>query len=209
MRPGDCRECKSISAGAQTDCAAAGRFLFGPQNGLWPRGESSAARPSERQSHKMQPVRGRLTKEEQKTKHSVLNTEFDTMKAVRKLTVVLSLGLWSCFAFAARTPEQSYIDVCRKGPEMPEPVVVVTPRVGAEYVGASVEVTFVVDATGKPTALAVAKAPDATLAAAVVEAVSQWRFKPVRCDGVPVATKVVLPVRIEAAALAGVRYTVK
>jgi TonB family protein len=128
------------------------------------------------------------------------------MKAVRKLAVLISLGLSSGFAFAAKTPEQSYIETCRKGPGMPEPTVVVTPRVEAAYEGASVEVTFVVDATGRPTALAVASAPDATLAAAVVEAVSKWRFKPVLRNGVPVATKVALPVRIGAGPLAGARY---
>jgi len=131
------------------------------------------------------------------------------MKAVRKLAVLLSLGLCSCFALAAKTPEQSYIETCRKGPEMPEPIVVVAPRVDADYDGTSVEVTFVVDTAGKPTALAVTNAPDDTLTAAVVEAVRQWRFKPVRRDGVPVATKVVLPVRIAASPPAGTRYAVK
>jgi TonB family protein len=131
------------------------------------------------------------------------------MKAVRILAVLISLGLCSCFAISAKTPEQSYIETCRKGPERPEPVVVVTPLLSTEYDGTSVEVTFVVDTQGKPTGLSVASAPDDTLTATVVEAVSQWRFKPVLRNGVPVATKVVLPIHIEPSTSAGMRYAAR
>jgi outer membrane biosynthesis protein TonB len=53
-----------------------------------------------------------------------------------------------------------------------------------------------VDTNGKPVAFSVKSAADDTLAASVVSAVKQWRFKPAVKDGVPVATKVALPVRI-------------
>ena len=128
------------------------------------------------------------------------------MKAVNKLAGLLSLSLFASLAVSAKTSEQLYIETCRKGSEVPVPVAVVTPSVEAGYAGALVELTFVVDPTGKPTALAVKSSPDATLAATVVEAVKRWRFTPALRNGVPVATKVVLPVRIVDRALAGVRY---
>ena len=100
------------------------------------------------------------------------------MKAVSKLAALLSLGLLASLAVSAKTPEQLYIATCREGPEVPVPVAVVTPSVEAGYAGALVELTFVVDPSGKPTALAVKSSPNATLAATVVEAVKQWRFSP-------------------------------
>ena len=76
------------------------------------------------------------------------------------------------------------------------PVSVVTPAVGHEYSGAVVQLEFVVDSTGQPTQFSVKSATDDTLATAVVQAVRQWKFKPVLKNGVPVATKVALPVKV-------------
>lgn len=127
------------------------------------------------------------------------------MKTVNKLAVLFSLGALLPFA-SAKTPESAYLETCQKGPGVPMPVAVVTPSVSSEYAGSTVELAFTVDATGNPTDLSVKSSPDATLAAAVVEAVKQWRFTPAHFNGAPVATKVVLPVKIVDEALAGPRY---
>jgi len=117
------------------------------------------------------------------------------MKAVSKLAVLLSLGVLAPFALA-KTDEQAYLESCRKEPWMPVPVSVVAPTVGPEYNGATVQLEFTVDVTGKPAGFSVKSSPDETLATAVLDAVRQWRFKPAETDGKPVATKVLLPVKI-------------
>jgi protein TonB len=118
------------------------------------------------------------------------------MKTATKLAVLLSLGVLAPFAASAKTPEQAYLETCRKDPGVPVPVTVVTPSVGSQYIGTSVQIEFVVDTTGKPTDLSVNSSVDSALASSVVDAVKQWRFTPALRDGVPVATKVVLPITI-------------
>jgi len=118
------------------------------------------------------------------------------MKAVSKLAVLFSLGaLTSAVAFAT-TSEQTYIETCRKAPGVPVPVSVVTPVIGSGYEGATVQLEFTVDTTGKPADFSVMSSPDTVLSATVVDAVKQWRFTPAFDNGVPVAKKVVLPVKI-------------
>jgi TonB family protein len=117
------------------------------------------------------------------------------MKAVSKLAVLISLGALASFA-TAKTDEQAYLETCRKDAGVPVPIAVVSPSVGAEYNGATVQLEFVVDTTGKPAALSVKSITDDKLAVAVMDAVKQWRFKPAEADGKPVATKVLLPVKI-------------
>ena len=125
------------------------------------------------------------------------------MKAVNKLAIVLSLGaLTSAVAFAM-TDEQAYIESCLKGSDVPVPVTVVSPSVSPEYSGTTVQLEFTVDVTGKPADLSVKSDTDTKLAVAVIDAVKQWRFKPVLTNGVPTATKVVLPVKIVDEVLAG------
>ena len=142
---------------------------------------------------------------EKKTKLSALSAEFNTMKAVNKLAVLFSLVALSSVAASAKTEEQTYLDSCRKEPGVPVPVAVVTPSVGAEYAGTTVQLEFVVDATGKPAEFNVKSETDSTLAAAVTDAVKQWRFKPAVSNGMAVATKVALPIRIVDDSLAGTR----
>ncbi len=117
------------------------------------------------------------------------------MKAVSKLAVLISMGAFVSAAYAT-TDEQAYLESCRKAPGVPVPVTVVTPTVGPEYNGATVELEFIVDAAGKPAGFSVKSTSDATLATAVLDAVKQWRFTPAQKDGHPVATKVALPVKI-------------
>jgi len=119
------------------------------------------------------------------------------MKHVNKLAVLLSLAALSSLpAFAAeKTPEQTYLENCRKDSGVPVPTVVVTPHVSADASGQVVEIEFVVDATGTPNGFSVKSSPDTTLSLAVVDALKQWRFSPALRNGAPVATKVVLPVK--------------
>lgn len=128
------------------------------------------------------------------------------MKAVSKLVFLLVAGWFSAVAAFASTPEQAYVDSYRKAPGVPVPVSVVTPAVGSQYNGASVRLEFVVDAQGRPTDFSVKSAPDDVLASAVLKAVRQWRFAPAEIDGVPVATKVALPIRIVDPVFPGVSY---
>lgn len=118
------------------------------------------------------------------------------MKAINQLAVLLSVGLLATGVASAKTDEQSYLETCLKAPGVPVPVAVVSPSVGPEHAGATVQLEFTVDTTGKPADLSVKSSPDFLLSQAVVDAVKQWRFKPAERDGAPVATKVSLPVRI-------------
>ncbi|HWA08156.1 MAG TPA: energy transducer TonB [Opitutaceae bacterium] len=118
------------------------------------------------------------------------------MKTAAKLAVLLSLGVLAVPFASAKTPEQAYLETCRKDPGVPVPLTVVSPMVSGQYIGTAVQLEFVVDATGKPVDVSVTSPVDGALASAVVDAVKQWRFKPAMRDGAPVAAKVVLPVKI-------------
>ena len=118
------------------------------------------------------------------------------MKAVNKLAVLLSLAALSASFVSAKTEEQAYLESCRKDPGVPVPLAVVAPSIGHEYAGATVQLEFTVDAVGRPIGFTVKSETDAALAAAVTDAVKQWRFKPAESNGVAVATKVALPIRI-------------
>ena len=120
------------------------------------------------------------------------------MKAINKLAVLISLGSLLPFAASAKTLEQAYLDSysVHKDTGIPVPISVVSPQVSSDYAGDRVELEFVVDTAGKPTAFKVKSSPDSTLADEVVAAVKQWQFAPAVHNGVPEAMKVVLPVVI-------------
>ncbi len=122
------------------------------------------------------------------------------MKNNNKLALLLSLGALLPFAASAKTLEQSYLESCRKGTDVPVPVSVVSPTVDSYDIGQTVQVQFVVDTTGRATGVSVKSASDRALAEAVVDAVKQWKFTPALHNGAPVATKVILPVRVVSAA---------
>ena len=130
------------------------------------------------------------------------------MKAVIKLVVLLIAGVFPAFFASASTPEAAYLETCRKQPGVPVPISVVSPAVGSEHNGGSVQLEFVVDETGKPVAFSVKSTSDAMLATTVVQAVKQWRFLPAQINGVAVATKVRLPVKIVDPAWGGTRFAV-
>jgi TonB family protein len=118
------------------------------------------------------------------------------MKNINKLALLLSLGALAPFAASAKTLEQSYLETCRQGTDVPVPISVVAPHVDGYDIGQAVQVEFVVDTTGHPSAINIKSTSDRDFAEAVVDAVKQWRFTPAQHNGVSVATKVVLPVRV-------------
>lgn len=131
------------------------------------------------------------------------------MKAVSKFAVLFSLGVLPSLAALAMTREQFYVESCRQDSSVPVPMSVVSPRVGTEYEGSTVQLEFTVDETGKPTDIVVKSARDFMLGLVVTEAVSQWRFKPALENGMPVARKVELPVVIVEEARSGDRLAAR
>ena len=120
------------------------------------------------------------------------------MKNTQKLALLLSLGALAPVAALAKTDEQSYLESCRKSPDIPVPIAVVAPAVSGSDAGETAQVEFVVEATGNPSGISVMSATDREFAEAVVDAVRQWRFAPALRNGTPVATRVILPVRVVA-----------
>ena len=118
------------------------------------------------------------------------------MKNNNKLALLLSLGALLPFAASAKSLEQSYLETCRKGTDIPVPIAVVSPQVGGYDIGSAVQVEFVVDTAGHTQDISVKSASDRSLAEAVVDAVKQWQFTPAQRNGAPVAMKVILPVRV-------------
>ena len=131
------------------------------------------------------------------------------MKAVSKLAVLFSLVALASVTASATTDEQAYLASCIKAPGVPLPIKVVAPTVGPEYSGAVVQLEFVVGATGLPEQFSVKSSSDDTLNRAVVQAVKLWRFLPAEKDGVPVATKVSLPIKIVDDTLVGPTLAMK
>ena len=118
------------------------------------------------------------------------------MKNVTKLVTLLSLTALLSPALKAKSPEAAYLETCRKDPGMPVPVVVVSPHVPAGLGGQTVPFEFIVDTSGQTSAFVAPPSADSDLVEAVVDALKQWKFKPAVSEGVPVAMKVVLPVRV-------------
>jgi TonB family protein len=115
---------------------------------------------------------------------------------INKLAVLLSLGALAPLAASAKTLEQAYLEQYHQTPGVPMPISVVSPNVGTSFQGETVEIEFVVDTTGKPSDFSVKSASSGNLAELVMEAVKKWEFAPALKDGVPVTTKVDLPIRI-------------
>ncbi len=128
-----------------------------------------------------------------------------------KSKIVLSLGLLLApLALVAKSPESSYVESYHGRSDIPVPVSVVSPEVDSKYAGQEVVLEFVVDPTGKPMLItSTSPAADAELVDAVKLAVSQWHFAPALVDGLPVARKVALPVKIVDPLDKATRYAMK
>ena len=118
------------------------------------------------------------------------------MKNINKLALVLSLGVIAPLAASAKTLEQSYLETCRKGTDIPVPVAVVAPVAHSWDIGKEVKIGFTVTTAGYASDISIVSSQDHDLAEAVVAAVKQWRFTPAQLNGAAVASKVVLPVRV-------------
>ena len=119
------------------------------------------------------------------------------MKRPVRVAVMLSLGTWIAVSAAtAKSYEERYVESFATRTDMPVPVKAIAPDVPTVDASMQIEVMFVVDTAGVPRDISVADAGDAGLKASLVEAVSQWRFRPLLRDGKAVPAKVILPVRI-------------
>ncbi|MBI2518145.1 MAG: energy transducer TonB [Opitutae bacterium] len=119
------------------------------------------------------------------------------MKSIKLIVGAALLGgLLAAPTFAATNLDR-YVDhykVVRT--DVPLPAKVVNPTdLPARYIGAVVNVTLTVDATGQPRDIAL-ESPDAELANLLVPVVAQWRFTPAQKDGVPVAKRILLPLAL-------------
>lgn len=114
---------------------------------------------------------------------------------VYRLTLITGL-LVAPLALSAKTFEDAYLAAYRGRTDMPVPVKIVNPVVSETYVGRTVRVEFTLSTAGIPSNITTQDDVPASLRNTLTAAVAQWRFAaPVR-DGKPVASRVILPVRI-------------
>lgn len=117
------------------------------------------------------------------------------MKTMHQM--ILATGLLAAsFAFGAKSQEQVYVESYRGRADTPVPVTVVMPAVDAEHAGQTVVLEFTVGATGAPADIIVRGEHPAGLVKPLIAAVAQWRFAPLRRDGVAVPARVALPMTI-------------
>jgi TonB family protein len=119
------------------------------------------------------------------------------MKNVQKL--ILATGLVAAhLASGAETAEQAYVASFQGRTGLPVPIAVVKPDIPPLQGGITVFVELVVDENGVPRGVKVrdSNAVERAVARSIVTAVGQWRFRPLVRDGVPVATRVVVPFKI-------------
>jgi TonB family protein len=138
---------------------------------------------------------GGCTLPKQKTK---LRLTAEIMPMNTKSKIAPSLGLLLApLALLAKSPETAYVESYHGRTDIPVPISVVMPEVDTRFAGQQVVLEFVVDTTGKPTLITSGSpAADSELVASVEAAVEQWHFAPALAAGLPVARKVVLPVKI-------------
>lgn len=118
------------------------------------------------------------------------------MNSITKVIVVMS-SLLLAGSISAKTveAEQAYINSYQGRTDVPVPVEVISPVASPDFVGQQVDVEFVVDKMGKPTAITVKSPADLSAERTVKSAVARWKFSPAVRDGQAVSMKVVLPVR--------------
>ena len=81
--------------------------------------------------------------------------------------------------------------------EAPAPASVVSPaNLPSSLKGATVTLRLTVDAAGNPSDIKVVGEDNAKVRLSLVSAVAQWKFKPALKNGVPVSSKVVLPLQL-------------
>jgi len=116
-------------------------------------------------------------------------------KKLLALSAIVLGGVFSSAAFA--TPASSHANVA-KAVAFEAPVVakMVSPAgLSSRHKGATVTLTMTVDEKGQPSNIRV-QGNDANLKRNLVPAVSQWQFTPAKKNGVPVSSKIVLPIEL-------------
>ena len=128
-----------------------------------------------------------------------------------KSKIALSLGLLLApLALMAKSLESAYVESYHGRTDIPVPISVVMPEVDSRFAGQQVVLEFVVDTTGKPTLITSASpSADSELVASLQAAVERWHFAPALADGLPVARKVDLPVKIVDKFDSAARYVVR
>ncbi|MFI5336431.1 MAG: energy transducer TonB [Opitutales bacterium] len=114
---------------------------------------------------------------------------------VYRLTLIIGL-LAAPLALSAKSPEQAYLDQYRGRTDMPVPVKIVTPSISNEFSGLKISLEFTVDASGIPQQITTSAPVPSRLAAALTEAVGQWRFQPLSRNGQAVPAHIILPLAI-------------
>lgn len=104
-------------------------------------------------------------------------------------------GLLSIAAVSGDTVSNDMLVRQKSG--VPVPMKVVPPtNLPRRFLGATVTVMLTVDASGRPHDIKVISAKDPRLRESVVEALSQWEFKPALKDGRPVAVTIEMPIEL-------------
>jgi TonB family protein len=81
--------------------------------------------------------------------------------------------------------------------EAPVPVKVVNPTgLFRRHEGETVKLSLTVDAAGQPHDIRILAGRDQNLTERLLPAVAQWKFIPAKKDGVPVSSRIVLPVQL-------------
>jgi TonB family protein len=111
------------------------------------------------------------------------------------LGAALAAGLFTTSAFAYVEQPTAWPQAPRA--DVPTVIKVVNPvDLPASSEGQTVKVVFTVDQNGQPQHIRVPSGTDATLKKSIVTALSQWRFAPVLVKGVPVSSRVVMPLKL-------------
>ena len=97
-------------------------------------------------------------------------------------------------AFAFPNPDRSNIEVEQL--VSPQALHTVSPVIADRHAGRLIKVRLTVDSEGQPHDVQVMNSMEALLIDQVVRAVSQWEFAPGTRNGVPVETRVLLPLQV-------------
>jgi TonB family protein len=81
--------------------------------------------------------------------------------------------------------------------EAPVPTKVVSPTgLLPRFAGETITLSLLVDETGQPHNVQLARGSDMNLTQRLLPAVAQWKFTPAKKNGVPVPARIVLPVQL-------------
>ena len=120
---------------------------------------------------------------------------------LKKIVLATALlgGLLSTSAFAT-TIEAHNKTIANIHLTAPAPVKIVNPvNLPYRFMEAIVTLTLTIDETGTPRDIKVVSRGDRDATESLVAAVAQWKFTPGLLNGVPVTTKVTLPIELKGA----------